>query len=167
METTKKFKSIDRIHDSIAYIGYSLRNSIIKNRDLIYEIILSAVKELNIIKRLAQKANLFLIEIASEDNSVHLLHPSTHGNARNCGGQKYFYQLLTIIRNEKMTKKGEMLPIFEKYLARLKPFFLNQIGKFLNFKLILFRLLLQKKFKTNFKIIPRQQSSFSCQRNGY
>ena len=130
-KTTKKWKSLSFNHDLVTFPGYCLRKSIKANDDQnIYETIVSAVTELNLIKRLAQKAHLFLMEKAATDGCMDLLHPSTHGSTKNNGGRQYFNQLLSIIRNEELAGKATPLPIFDKYLPQLKPFFLNNIGKY-------------------------------------
>ena len=130
-KTTVDFRALDKKHDSVTFSGYCLRKSIKANgNQMIFEKISSAVKELNLIKRLAQKANLFLIEKAAADRCLNLLHPSTHGSTKDNGGQQYWYQLLSIIRNEKLRTGSKTLSVFKKYLVDLKPFFLNQIGKY-------------------------------------
>jgi hypothetical protein len=131
--TTKNWKKLSLKHDLVTLPGYSLGNSI-KGTDAdaleIYETIVSAVTEINLIKRLAQNAHLFLIESAAKDKVLHLLHPSTHGSTKGNGGRQYFYQLLSIIRNGKLRSDASPLAIFKKYLKELEPFFLDKIGKY-------------------------------------
>ena len=130
-KTTVDFRALDKKHDSVTFSGYCLRKSIKANEDQnIYETIVSAVTELNLIKRLAQRAHLFLMEKAATQECLDLLHPSTHGSTKDNGGQQYWYQLLSIIRNEKLRTGSKTLSVFKKYLVDLKPFFLNQIGKY-------------------------------------
>ena len=130
-EETTEMKSLSKKHETKTFPGYCLPSSI--QGEEFYAILLEAVEELNWIKRLAQKALLFLMERCAADNCLDLLHPATHGSTVGNGGVQFFQQLLSIIRNEKLKSNANPLSVFTKYLDELKPFFLNKIGKHICF----------------------------------
>ena len=125
-EETQKIKSLGKKHELMTMPGYCLLSSLKVPEDSNFDAtILEAVKEVNWIKRLAQKAHIFLMERCVQDDCIHLLHPSTHGSTEGNGGLQFFQQLLSIIRNA----IAQTLPVFSRYLEELQPFFLNNIGK--------------------------------------
>ena len=128
-DETKEMKSLSSRHELMTMPGYCLPSSLTVPEDSnFYAILLDVVEEVNWIKRLAQKAHIFLIDRCVEDNRLNLLHPSTHGSTEGNGGFQFFHQLLSIIRNGKVNGSTQLLPIFSTYIDELYPFFLNNIG---------------------------------------